>query len=96
VILKSGNFTDWGKITLGYVVFSEWLIGQFIPVFFMRDSYFATIRDGYGDYYTDTMMAITPTWAFFVMIGVIALGAVAGAYLGKAILKKHFKRAGIA
>jgi len=96
VILKSGNFTDWGKIRIGYVVFSEWLIALFIPIFFMRDSYFVTIREGYGDYYTDTLMAITPTWAFVLMIVLIALGALAGAYLGKAILKKHFKRAGIA
>lgn len=96
VILKSGNFTDWGKIRIGYVVFSEWLIALFIPIFFMRDSYFVTIREGYGDYYTDTLMAITPTWVFFLMIVFIALGALAGAYLGKAILKKHFKRAGIA
>ncbi|AFA47657.1 MptD family putative ECF transporter S component [Acetobacterium woodii] len=96
MILKSGHFTNWGKIRIGYVVFSEWLIALFIPIFFMRDSYFATMRDGYGDYYTDTLMAITPTWVFFVMIAAIALGAVAGSYLGKAMLKKHFKRAGIA
>lgn len=96
LILKSGNYTDWKKITIGYVIFSEWLIGLFVPLFFMRDSYFSSLRAGYGDVYTDTLMAITPTWVFFVMIGVIALGALAGAYLGKTILKKHFKRAGIA
>lgn len=96
VILKSGNYTDWGKIQIGYVVFSEWLIGLFIPLFFMRDSYFAEMRSGYGDVYTDTLMAVTPTWVFFLMIALIALGALAGAYLGKTILKKHFKRAGIA
>lgn len=96
LVLKSGNYTNWGKIQIGYILFSEWLIGLFIPLFFMRDSYFAQIRSGYGDVYTDTLMAITPTWVFFVMIALIALGALAGAYLGKAVLKKHFKRAGIA
>ena len=31
-----------------------------------------------------------------IVMLVVAVGAVLGAYLGKATLKKHFKRAGIA
>jgi energy-coupling factor transport system substrate-specific component len=62
----------------------------------MRDSYFATLREGYGDVYADTLMAITPLWVFFVIIAFAAFGGLAGALLGKSVLKKHFQRAGIA
>ena len=33
---------------------------------------------------------------FFVCLGVTALGGVLGSLLGRAVLKKHFERAGIA
>ncbi len=95
-ILKAGDYKGWKTSVLGYIVFSEWIVGAMIPLFFMRDSYFAEIRAGYGDTYADTLLSVTPEWIFFVMIGMVVIGAAAGAYLGKAALKKHFKRAGIA
>lgn len=95
LILKSGGYKGWKTSVIGYVVFSEWIIGAMIPLFFMRDIYFAEMRSGYGDTYTDTVIALTPTWVFGVMILMIVVGAIAGAYLGRSVLKKHFKRAGI-
>ena len=81
---------------MGYMVFSQWLIGLMVPFFFMRDTYFESIRSGYGDTYADTLMAITPSWVFGLIIILAAVGGLLGAYLGKALLKKHFTRAGIA
>lgn len=95
LILKSGKYKNWSSTRLGYVFFSEWIIGLMFPLFFMRDSYFANLRNGYGDAYADTLMAVTPTWVFGVIIALVAAGALLGAYLGKTALKKHFKRAGI-
>ena len=96
LIMKLGDYKGWTTSLLGYVAFSEWILGALMPLFFMRSTYFAQIREGYGDTYTDTLMSLTPPWLFWVMIGMIAVGAAAGAFLGKAVLKKHFKRAGIA
>lgn len=96
LIFKSGGYKGWKTSVVGYIVFSEWLAGAMIPLFFMRDTYFAQIRAGYGDTYTDALLALTPEWVFYVMIALVAVGAVAGAFLGRAVLKKHFKRAGIA
>lgn len=96
LILKAGQYRDWKFICLGYIVFSQWLIGLIFPIFFMRDNFFATTRDGYGDTYADTLMSITPPWVFYVLIVLAAIGALAGAYGGKILLKKHFQRAGIA
>ncbi len=94
--MKSGGYKGWKTTVIGYAVFSEWVIGAMIPLFFMRDIYFAEMRSGYGDTYTDTIIALTPSWVFGVMILMVVVGAVAGAYLGRSVLKKHFKRAGIA
>lgn len=95
LILKAGGYRDWKTSVAGYAVFSEWIAGAMIPLFFMRDAYFAQIRAGYGDTYTDTLMSLTPFWVFAAMIVMVVIGAAAGAFLGKSVLKKHFKRAGI-
>ncbi|MDW2800852.1 MptD family putative ECF transporter S component [Clostridium boliviensis] len=96
LVMKAGNYLSWKNLLIGYVVFSEWILGALAPFFFMRETYFAAIRAGYGDTYTDTLMKLTPMWVFYCMILLAIAGGTAGAYLGKAVLKKHFKKAGIA
>lgn len=96
LILKAGAYRSWKLILLGYSIFSEWFIGLLFPLFFMRESFFASTRDGYGETYTDTLMRITPPWVFYAMVALIPIGALVGAYFGRSLLKKHFQRAGIA
>ncbi|MDF2988538.1 MAG: hypothetical protein K0R50_4048 [Eubacterium sp.] len=96
LVLKSGSYRRWPLICTGYAVFSQWIVGLMLPLFFMRDTYFASIRNGYGDTYADTLMAVTPAWVLGVFVVLAAAGAILGAFLGKAALKKHFRRAGIA
>lgn len=96
IVLKRGNYKNWGLVLVGYAIFSEWIMGLLFPIFFLRESFFASTRDGYGDTYADTLASITPMWVFFLMIAFVALGALLGAFLGKSLLKKHFQRAGIA
>lgn len=96
LILKSGHYVGWKTTVVGYIVFSQWIMGSLIPLFFMRDSYFSTVREGYGDAYTDALMKFTPPWVFGAMMVLAVIGAIVGAFLGKNVLKKHFKRAGIA
>jgi energy-coupling factor transport system substrate-specific component len=95
LIMKAGGYLSWKSLLLGYIVFSEWILGALAPLFFMRESYFAAMRAGYGDTYTDTLLSLTPMWVFYAMIILAVVGASAGAFLGKAVLKKHFKKAGI-
>lgn len=95
-ILQSGKYKGWKTTLIGFAVFSEWVVGAVLPMFTMRETYFAQLRTGYGDAYTDALMALTPNWALYVMILLVVVGAVVGAYLGRAVLKKHFVKAGIA
>lgn len=96
LIMKVGNYKSMKASIIGYGVFSEWLMGAIISLFFgFRENYFATMREGYGDVYADKLMALTPSWVFWVMIILAFAGGIIGAFLGKAVLKKHFKKAGM-
>jgi energy-coupling factor transport system substrate-specific component len=95
LIMRAGDYQKWKNICLGYIVFSEWLAGLLLSLFIIRESFFNQLRQGYGDAYVETLLAITPAWMFPVIVALTALGALGGAFLGRAILKKHFLRAGI-
>lgn len=95
-ILQAGKYKGWKTTLIGYAVFSEWIVGAVLPMFTMRETYFAQLRTGYGEAYADALMTLTPNWALYAMILLVVVGAVAGAYLGRAVLKKHFVKAGIA
>lgn len=41
-------------------------------------------------------MSYTPGWMYPVLFIVTFIGGILGALLGKAVLKKHFEKAGIA
>lgn len=96
LIMKTGNYVSWKTMIWGYIIFSEWILGALAPLFFMRDRYFNSLRAGYGDTYADTLMSLTPAWVFYCMFLLVVAGALMGGYLGKSVLKKHFKKAGIA
>ncbi len=96
LIFRSGGYKSWKKTLMGFSVFTLWVIGALLPMWIMRDSYFAHLREGYGDAYADTLMSLMSGWMLLVLIAFAIIGSIIGAYLGRATLKKHFRRAGIA
>lgn len=94
-ILRKGNYQSIRHSIGAYVVFALWGVGAIAPLFFDRENYFSTIRESYGEQYADRLLAITPSWVFYIMIVMVIVGAFLGALLGVKILKKHFKKAGI-
>jgi energy-coupling factor transport system substrate-specific component len=96
LIMRTGKYQSWIRSVLGYVVFSEILIATVVPLFFARNAFLAKRAERHSQEWVDQIIALTPTWMFCVMMAMLAVGAVGGAYLGRALLKKHFERAGIA
>ena len=95
-IMKSGDFRSWTKNLLAYSVFTVWTVGTMLPMWIMRDSYFAAYRgNGATDEYIDAVMNLTPNYMLAVIVVLGLVGGFLGACLGKAVLKKHFKKAGI-
>ena len=94
-VLKSGEYRSAKKSVLGYGIFSMWLIGNYLPIVLTRDNYYEMLLSGYGQEYADTLMRYIPDWSLIVLLAACFVSGIIGALLGKALLKKHFVRAGI-
>lgn len=51
LIMKSGNYASVKKTILGYGVFSLWMIGTYIPMYFMVEQSRADFASGFGEEY---------------------------------------------
>lgn len=96
LIMKSGEYRSAKKTLLGYGVFSLWMVGTYIPMYFMADQARADFAAGFGEEYADRVMSVMPMWSIVLVVAGIFLCALLGGVIGKAILKKHFVKAGIA
>ena len=90
LIMKSGNYQSAKKTILGYGVFSLWMIGTYIPMYFMVEQSHADFAKSFGDEYADRVMSVMPMWSIILVIAAIFLCALLGGLIGKAVLKKHF------
>ena len=95
-LMQSGAYKSAKKTILGYGVFSLWMVGTYIPMYFMVEQSRADFAAGFGEEYADRVMSVMPTWSIVLVIAGIFGCAILGGLLGKAILKKHFVKAGIA
>ena len=95
LIMKSGSYKSAKKTILGYGVFSLWMIGTYIPMYFMVEQSRADLAKSFGDEYADKVMSVMPMWSIVLVIAAIFVCALFGGLIGKAILKKHFTKAGI-
>lgn len=95
LIMKSGSYKSAKKTILGYGVFSLWMVGTYIPMYFMVEQSRADFAKSFGDEYADKVMSVMPMWSIVLVIAAIFVCALFGGLIGKAILKKHFTKAGI-
>ncbi|MGO5064164.1 Trep_Strep domain-containing protein [Clostridium sporogenes] len=95
LIMKSGKYKNVKKNILGYSTFSLWMIGTYIPMYFMVDQAFADFASSFGEEYATRVIAVMPMWSLILVIAGIFVFAILGGLFGKAILKKHFEKAGI-
>lgn len=96
LIVKSGDYKSAKKGLLGYGVFSLWMIGTYIPMYFMVEKSYADFAEGFGEEYAQRVMSVMPMWSLILVMAGIFVFALLGGLIGKAVLKKHFVKAGIA
>ena len=95
LILMAGRYKSMKSSVIGYAVFSMWIIGMLMPLWIMRDTFEKMFLSSMGQQYTEQVFALfdKAAWSFPVMAFV---SGIIGAFFGSAVLKKHFKKAGIA
>lgn len=96
IIISSGSFKDRKKNILGYAVYTCWTMGPMATIWLYRDWFINKMTSTGGQAYVDAIMQITPGWMFFVMLAFALAGGVAGGFLGNSLIRKHFKKSGIA
>jgi energy-coupling factor transport system substrate-specific component len=95
LIARAGGYRRFPMTALAYVVFSEMLIGMVVPLFFLRDEFIDRISQRHDAAWVDSLVNLTPAWMFWVMIAMIAAGASLGALIGRSLVAKHFRPAGL-
>ncbi|MBS5386987.1 MAG: MptD family putative ECF transporter S component [Clostridiales bacterium] len=96
LIAGIGKFKNNKLNALSYVVFSQNLLGGFLPIWMMRDYYFAdTLERGMSADFCNTLEAMTPIWVLLLMIIGTIIFALIGCVIGKKMFKKHFEKAGM-
>lgn len=95
LVAKSGGYQSFAKTVLSYGVMCLMIFGNYLPLFIDREGYFAS-REKFGQEYVDALGNIMQPWTAPVIIIASFVFGVLGALLGKALLKKHFVKAGIA
>lgn len=95
LVAKSGGYQSFTKTVLSYGVMCLMLFGNFLPLYIDREGYFAS-RQEFSQEYIDSLGNIMQPWTAPAIIIASFVFGVLGALLGKALLKKHFVKAGIA
>jgi energy-coupling factor transport system substrate-specific component len=96
VLLKAIGYKKFKSFAVSYPVFSLGLLAGPANLWFAGVSYWDGIRESMGDQYAEQLAKYMPTWFMPVAIVLIILGSVCGAFIAKKMMKKHFKKAGIA
>ena len=95
LVFKAADYTKFKLITVGYGFFCCGSLGCQAPMWLMADSYMKSIKDNMGEQYATQLAKYMPSWMGIAGLGLAFIGAIIGAFLGRKMLKKHFKRAGI-
>lgn len=94
VVWRKLDRKKFSTMLLSYsIIVVGWFCGAFVPLIFLKDLYLKALP-AYYDFYSSVFDVIAGPF-FFVALVVTIVACVIGAFLGKALLKKHFERAGV-
>lgn len=96
LILHSSKTKSFKKVLFSYIVYSQWVVGTMLPMFIFKEKYLEPFTETQGEeFISKTLNLLNNNWMPVIVIVLIAVFATLGAYVGKAVLKKHFIKAGI-
>ncbi|EWM52189.1 MptD family putative ECF transporter S component [Ruminococcus flavefaciens] len=96
LIAKSGGYKSFRETVISYGVFCLWICANYFPVVVSADSYRKNLIDvGYSVEYCDNLFRAINSKTIAVLLVLCFVFGCVGALIGKAIVKKHFEKAGI-
>ncbi|MGN0493266.1 MAG: MptD family putative ECF transporter S component [Acutalibacteraceae bacterium] len=95
LIYRAGKYKSAKCAVLASGVFPLWMWGNYIPLFVNAEKYFSS-RQSFGQEYVDSLTSMLPGWMCPVLLIACFVSGIIGGLIGKVMLKKHFKKAGIA
>lgn len=94
--LKKGKYQDGVWTYLGYLFFNAGLISEFFPLWITKKSYLAYVTSTMSAEYAEILGKIISTPSLIIIIVLEFAGAWIGYMFGKKVMKKHFRKAGLA
>ena len=96
LIAKSGEYKSFKKTVLSYAVFCLWICANYFPVVITADSYRqGLLEGGYSAEYCDNLFRAINYKTIAILLVICFVFGCIGAFIGKAVVKKHFEKAGI-
>ena len=96
LIAKTGQYKSFKKIVISFGVFNLWICANYFPVIITADSYRqGLIDEGYSAEYVNNLFAAINVKTIGVLVVLCFIFGCIGAVIGKAVVKKHFEKAGI-
>ena len=96
LIAKSGRYKSFKKTVVSYGVFCLWICANYFPVVVTADSYReGLLESGYSAEYCDNLFRAINSKTIIVLLILCFVFGCIGAFIGKAVVRKHFEKAGI-
>lgn len=96
LIAKSGRYKSFKKTVVSYGVFCLWICANYFPVVVTADSYReGLLESGYSAEYCDNLFRAINSKTIIVLLILCFVFGCLGAFIGKAVVRKHFEKAGI-
>lgn len=95
LIYRSGKYASAAKAVFTNAVFSLWIAANYMLFFFDREAFLASRAESVGQEFADTIDKMLPPWTFAVLVSVCFVCGIIGGLIGRKMLSKHFKKAGI-
>ncbi len=91
---RSRGYKTSGNAVITYGLFSMWIFGNYLPLFTDYEGYFAQRAD-YGQAYIEAVQKLMPLWMAPVLLAACFICGIIGGLIGRALLRKHFEKAGL-
>ncbi len=97
LIAKKGRYKSTKMIALSHGVFCLWICANYFPVIVTADKYRKNLIDGgFSEDYCDALFSVINGKTIAILLILCLIFGIIGAYVGKAVVRKHFEKAGIA